>query len=184
MLQPKQRGLVHFDTQPHGADIYVDGQILTDPDTEESIKTPATITLFEGRRDFVLKLTGHQDSHGYVDIFAGSRVDIFRNLEPIPGSNILLMQRPYPYYPGSYYADYGNLFIDSNPQGAFIYIDTILLTDYNGNPILTPVRTTGIMEGMHEIRIAKDGYYEKQLVITVISDKFNQVYGKLQPIYG
>ncbi len=180
MLQPRQRGSVHFDTSPHGADIYVDGQILTDPDTEESIKTPATVLLMEGRRDFVLKLTGHQDSHGYVDVFAGSRVDIFRNLEPIPGSNIMYSSEyPYPYYPG-----YGDLFIDSNPKGASIYIDTVPLTDNNGNPILTPVRATGVMEGMHEVKLALDGYYEKQLIVNVISNRFNQAYAKLQPIYG
>lgn len=176
-MQPRQRGSVHFDTQPHGADIYVDGQILTDPDTEESIKTPATVLLMEGRRDFVLKLRGHHDSSGYVDVYAGSRVDIFRNLEPIPGSNIMYSSE-YPYYPG-----YGDLFIDSNPKGAYIYIDTIPLTDNNGNPILTPVRATGVMEGLHEVKLALDGYYEKQLIVNVISNTFNQVYAKLQPIY-
>lgn len=176
-LQPRQRGIVHFDTSPHGAIIMVDGQYIVDPDTEEYIRTPANILLFEGRRDFVLKLEGHHDISGYVDIFAGSRVDIFRNLEPIPGSNIRSM--PYPYYPG-----YSEILIDSQPQGAYIYIDGYPMTDSMGNAILTPVRITGVMEGLHEVRIAKDGYYEKQLIINVISGQTSNAYAKLQPIYG
>lgn len=179
MSQPRQRGSVHFDTQPHGADIIVDGQILINPDTEESIKTPATALLFEGRRDFVLRLQNHHEAHGYVDVFAGSRVDIFRNLEPIPGSNIRSMQRPYPYYPG-----YGDLFIDSEPRGGYVYIDNIPQMDTEGRAILTPVRVMGVMEGMHEVQISLDGYYSKKLIINVISDRLNIAYAKLQPIYG
>ncbi len=50
-------------------------------------------------------------------IYAGSRVDIFKNMEPIPGSNIRSAYLlPYPYYPG-----YGDILIDSNPQGAYIH---------------------------------------------------------------
>lgn len=179
-LQPRQRGSVHFDTQPHGAIIIVDGQYIIDPDTEEYIRTPATVLLFEGRRDFVLKLENHHDVSGYVDIFAGSRVDIFRNMEPIPGSNIRSAYLlPYPYYPG-----YGDLFIDSNPQGGYIYIDGYPLLNESGNAVLTPVKATGIMEGFHEIRIAKDGYYEKQLIVNVIAGQDNRVYANLQSIYG
>ena len=178
-MQPRQRGSVHFDTQPHGADIIVDGQILINPDTEEAIKTPATVLLMEGRRDFVLRLQNHHDAVGYVDVFAGSRVDIFRNLEPIPGSNIrsVSTQRPYPYYPG-----YGDLFIDSEPRGGYVYIDNIPQMDTEGRAILTPVRVMGMMEGMHEVQISLDGYYSKKLIVNVISDRLNIAYAKLQPI--
>ena len=179
-LQPRQRGSVHFDTSPHGAIIMVDGQYIIDPDTEEYIRTPATVLLFEGRRDFVLKLENHHDASGYVDVFAGSRVDIFKNMEPMPGSNIRSAYLlPYPYYPG-----YGDLLIDSNPQGGYIYIDGYPLLNESGNAVLTPVKATGIMEGMHEIRIAKDGYYEKQLIVNVISGHDNRAHANLQPIYG
>jgi hypothetical protein len=179
-LQPKQRGTVHFDTQPHGAIITVDGQYIVDPDTEEYIRTPATVLLFEGRRDFVLKLDGHNDTVGYVDVYAGSRVDIFRNMESIPGSNIRWTYLlPYPYYPG-----YGDLLIDSNPQGGYIYIDGYPLLDDIGNVVLTPVKATGMMEGFHEVRIAKDGYYEKQIIVNIISGQDNRAFANLQPVYG
>lgn len=178
-LQPMQRGAVHFDTSPHGAIIMVDGQYILDPDTEEYLRTPETVLLFEGRRDFVLKLENHYDVTGYVDVYAGSRVDIFRNMEPIPGSNIRSAYLlPYPYYPG-----YGDILIDSNPQEGYIYIDGYPLLNDIGNAVLTPVKVTGIMEGMHEIRIAKDGYYEKQLIVNIISGQNNRAYANLQLIY-
>lgn len=179
-LQPRQRGSVHFDTSPHGAIIMVDGQYIVDPDTEEYIRTPATVLLFEGRRDFVLKLENHHDVSGYVDVYAGSRVDIFKNMEPIPGSNIRSAYLlPYPYYPG-----YGDILIDSNPQGGYIYIDGYPLMNESGNAVLTPIKATGLMEGMHEIRIAKDGYYEKQVIVNVISNQDNRAFANLRPIYG
>lgn len=84
-LQPKQFGLVYFDTQPHGARIYVDGQLLIDPDTEESLKTPARYNLYEGRHDFTFVLEGHEDASGYVDVFPGVTVNIYRNMKPGKG---------------------------------------------------------------------------------------------------
>lgn len=81
-MQPKEFGIVFFDTQPHGAQIIVDGQILINPDTEESLRTPERVLLVEGRRDFILRLEGHNDSVGYVDVLAGTTVNIFRNLTP------------------------------------------------------------------------------------------------------
>ena len=186
-LQPRQRGTVHFDTSPHGAIIMVDGQYILDPDTEEYIRTPASVLLFEGRRDFVLKLENHNDATGFVDVFAGSRVDIFRNMESIPGSNIRFAYLlPYPYYPDidSTIPSYGDLLIDSNPQGGYIYIDGYPLLNEVGNAVLTPVKATGLMEGLHEVRIAKDGYYEKQIIVNIISGQNNKAFANLQSIYG
>lgn len=80
-LQPKQKGTVHFTTDPSGAQIFVDGQIVTDLATGESKRTPATVQLFEGRRDFVLSLEGYRDEIGYVDVLANTTVSINRNLK-------------------------------------------------------------------------------------------------------
>lgn len=171
-MQPKQRGTVRFDSSPHGARIIVDGQILVNPDTEEAIKTPATVLLIEGRRDFTLELEGHADVVGYVDVLAGTTVNIFRNLEPIPGSNIRSMQY-----------GRGDIFVDSTPRGAFIYIDDIPFVGTNNIPILTPARAIGVMEGQHMVQISLDGYYSKKLIIDVIPDRLNIAYAKLQSIY-
>ena len=179
-LQPRQRGLVRFDTSPHGAQIYIDGYIQVNPDTEESIKTPATLAIIEGRRDYVLKLEGHTPVSGYVDVYAGSKVEIFRNLEPIPGSNIRSMPTyPYPYgYPGR-----GDLSIDSSPQGGYVYIDGYAVVDENNMPMKTPVIVTDIMEGIHEIQIALDGYYGKKVFKDVVPNQVNEVHAVLASIY-
>jgi hypothetical protein len=178
-LQPIQKGVVHFDTPHNGATIMVDGQYIIDHDTDEYIRTPATVLLFEGRRNFVLKLDGHQDAAGYVDVYAGSIVNIFKNMELMPESNMeWTYLLPYPYYP-----DYCDLLIDSDPQGGYVYIDGYPLLNESGNAVLTPVKATGLMEGFHEVRIAKDGYYEKQIIVDIIYKQENRAFANLQPIY-
>lgn len=81
-LQPKQPCTVYFDSDPHGAHIYVDGQILSDPDTGEDLRTPTKAILYEGRRNYTISLEGYEDVSDYVDVFAGVTVNIFRNMEP------------------------------------------------------------------------------------------------------
>lgn len=80
-LQPKQMGTVRFDSDPHGANIYVDGQILTDPETEESLKTPVHTLLYEGRRDYTIRLQGYEDGSGYVDVYPGTTVNVYKKLK-------------------------------------------------------------------------------------------------------
>lgn len=80
-LQDKQYGKVHFSSSPNGATIIVDGQYITDPITEEYKRTPATVQLLEGRRDFILRLKGHDDATGYVDVIGNKTVNISRNFK-------------------------------------------------------------------------------------------------------
>lgn len=94
-LEARQTGTVHFSTSPNGADIYIDGQIMINPETEESIKTPAKVILIEGRRDFSLHLRGHKTIEGYVDILPNVNVDIHRNFEVETGD---LSQQTVPKY--------------------------------------------------------------------------------------
>lgn len=76
----------------------------------------------------------------------------------------------------------GDVAIDSSPRGAYIYIDTIPLLDSNRNAVLTPT-VVSMAEGLHEIRIALDGYYEKQIIINVIPNKINNIKATLTSIY-
>ncbi len=94
-LEARQTGTVSFSTSPNGAQIYIDGEIMINPNTEESIKTPATVTLIEGRRDFSLHLTGHKTVEGYVDVIGNKNVDINRNFEVLTGD---LSQQTVPKY--------------------------------------------------------------------------------------
>ena len=168
-MQPRQLGIVHFDSQPHGASIIVDGQILTDPDTEESIKTPATVSLYEGRRDFILRLEGHNDVIGYVDVLPGVKVNIFKNMTPgkkeewtIPEPQIWLS-------PGT-----GMIRVYSFPDSAEIYID--------GNYIAeAPVTVTDVPEGTHRISFRMPGMMIEEKTIDVTAGAWSDISATMRP---
>ena len=77
----------------------------------------------------------------------------------------------------------GDILINSSPQGAYVYIDGNSIIDTQGHAILTPVRITGVGQGLHEVQISLDRYYSKKIFINVISDKVNNISVTLQPIY-
>ncbi len=79
---PRQTGTIHFDSNPRGALIYVDGQLAENPDTGEPIKTPATIAIIEGRRSFTFSLPGYDDEIGYINVMPNTTGNIYRNLKP------------------------------------------------------------------------------------------------------
>ncbi len=80
-------------------------------------------------------------------------------------------------YPGT-----GDIDINSSPQGGYVYIDGNSIIDTQGHAILTPVRVTGVGQGLHEIQISLDRYYSKKVIINVIPDIINRVSVVLQPI--
>jgi len=148
ILQPKQMGTVRFDSDPHGADIYVDGQILTDPVTEESLKTPAHVLLYEGRRDYTISLQGYEDESGYVDVYAGSTVNVYKKLKQ--GASEGGWGQPQPQIWLS--QQIGNITITTNPNDVKIYIDGTLMRE------TTPVKLS-LDVGPRYIVLEKEGYY-------------------------
>ncbi len=174
-MQPKQKGIVHFDSQPRGADIIVDGQILINPDTEESIKTPATVSLYEGRRDFILRLHGSQDETGYIDIFPGTKVDIFRNFEPgIPGGG----EKPEPQIWLSY--ETGTIRVYSFPDGANIYIDDNAVRDQSGQIAKAPVVITDVPAGARRVTFRMPGYMEESKIVDVEPGAWSDTYATMR----
>lgn len=179
-MQPKQRGIVHFDSQPRGADIIVDGQILINPDTEESVKTPATVSLYEGRRDFILRLHGSNDVTGYVDIWPGSRVDIFKNFEPgtpgggeVPEPQIWLSNQ-----------NAGMIRVFSEPYGAKICIDGNPVKDAYGNTVTTPVTIIDIPKGDHKITFRIPGYLKEIKTVHITPGEWSDVSAIMVPDYS
>lgn len=181
-MQPKQRGLVHFTSSPSRAQIFIDGQILTNPDTEESIKTPAIVTLIEGRRNFTMTLEGHEDVSGYVDVLAGSRVDIHRNFKPgkseggwgQPEPQIWLEGKPkegIPIPPGVRVLGVGTVNVTSIPLGAQIFIDGKPLQDEKGEIRKTPIILTDVPEGSHDFTYILSGYHEESVTVYVIAEQ-------------
>lgn len=157
-LQPKQLGIVYFDSNPRNAQIYVDGQILVDPDTEESLRTPTRVLLYEGRRNFTYVLEGHEDVSGYVDIYPGVTVNIFRNMKP--GKSEEGWGEPEPQIWLSNKINHvgtnmnkGNVTVTSNPSGAKIYVDNVLIKE------TTPTKLS-LDPGQHYIIMEIDGYFK------------------------
>lgn len=82
-------------------------------------------------------------------------------------------------YPGT-----GDILINSSPQGAYVYIDGNSVIDTQGHAILTPIRVTGVGQGIHEVQISLDRYYSKKVFLSVIAGKVNEILATLQSIYG
>lgn len=158
-------------TIPDRADIYLDGQPVLDW-TGNIATTPITILyVATGTRRITFKKQGYFDEDIYVFVQNGLYSDAYTMLR----SKMETM---------STLSELGDLFIDSNPQGAYVYIDGNVLIDINGRTILTPVRVTAVREGLHDVQVSLDGYYSKKVLINVIPDHVNNMSVTLQQIYG
>jgi len=178
-LQPKEYGIVYFDTQPHGAKIYVDGQLLTDPDTEESLKTPERVLLVEGRRDFTFVLEGHKDLSGYIDVIAGTTVNIFRNMEP--GTSEEGWKEPEPQtflYQQFLYQqlqETGMVRIYSFPDGADAYI--------NGRYVgKAPIVVTDVPAGVAIVGFEMPGMMLESKLVDIHPGAWSDAYATMRPV--
>lgn len=170
-MQPKEFGIVFFDTQPHGAQMIVDGQILINPDTEESLRTPERVLLVEGRRDFILRLEGHNDSVGYVDVLVGTTVNIFRNLTPgtkeewtIPEPQIFLTA-----------PNTGVLRVYSFPDGADVYVNR----RYIGK---APLVVTDVPAGVATITFKMTGMMDEEKIVDIVEGAWSDTYSTMRPV--
>jgi len=163
-------GYIAANTGPDGAEVYLDGQPILDS-IGRVVTTPVTIlNVTTGRHKITFKKDGYLDEDIYVYVENGLYSDVRAALIPKTGSLTL--------------SALGDLFIDSNPQGGYIYIDGNALIDLNGRALLTPVRITAVREGLHEVQVSLDGYYSKKVFINIIPDQVNNISVTLQPIYG
>ncbi len=77
----------------------------------------------------------------------------------------------------------GDILINSSPQGAYVYIDGNSIIDTQGHAILTPVRVTGVGQGLHQVQISLDRYYSKKVFLSIIAGKVNEISIVLQSIW-
>lgn len=179
-MQPKQQGTVFFDTQPHGAKICVDGQLLIDPDTEESLRTPERVLLFEGRRDYTLVLEGHKDVSGYVDVYTSATVNIFRNMEP--GKSEGGWGEPEPQiWLGE---NIGTIRVYSEPYGANIYIDGNPVLDQSGNIATTPVTITGVPDGIRQVTFTMPGNFDEMKLVDIYPGAYSDIMVTMRSRYS
>lgn len=170
-LQPKQFGSVYFDSSPRNARIYVDGQILVGPDTGEDLRTPTKVILYEGRHDFTYVLEGHEDVSGYMDIYVGTTVNIFRNMKPgkseegwgQPQPQIWLSQQT------------GTLNVYSYPDGANVFIDGKL----SGK---APATISNIPAGERRITFKMPGMMDEEKVVDIHPGAWSSIDATMRPV--
>lgn len=169
-MQPKQYGTVYFDSNPRNARIYVDGQVLTDPDSGEDLRTPAKALLYEGRHDFNMVLEGHEDASGYFDIFVGVSVNVYKNLKPgkseegwgEPQPQIWLSQQT------------GTLKVYSFPDGANVYIDGKLIGS-------TPIIVTDVPAGARRVTFKMPGMMDEEKIVDIHPGAWSEVDATMRP---
>lgn len=173
MLQPKQFGLVYFDSNPRNARIYVDGQVLTDPDTGEDLRTPAKALLYEGRHDYTFVLDNHEDESGYVDVLVGVSVNIYKNLKP--GKSEEGWPAPQPQIWLSNPQQAGVLKVYSFPDGAGVYIDG----KYVGN---TSIIVTDVPAGARRITFKMPGMIDEEKIVDIEPGAWSEVDATMRPV--
>lgn len=182
-LQPKQQGIVNFDSDPHGAKIYVDGQLLINPNTEESLKTPARTLLYEGRHDFTISLEGHEDASGYVDVLPGVTVNIFKNLKT--GKSEEGWGKPQPQIWLSKLSQskpIGVIRAYSTPDGAEVYIDGRPAIDSIGKVVKTPATIYNVPAGVRQVSFRMPGQLEEMKLVDVMEGAWSDVSVTMRPI--
>lgn len=171
-LQPKEMGIVYFDSSPKGARIMVDGQLLIDPDTEESLKTPERVLLIEGRRNFTFVLEGHKDLSGYVDVFAGVTVNIFRNMEPGKSEEGLGKPQPQIFLT---VPNTGILRVYPSPDGADVYVNR----RYIGK---TPLIITDVPVGVASVIFRMPGMLDEETIVDIVEGTLSDTYSTMRPV--
>lgn len=154
-LVPKERereGSISVNSNPQGARVYIDN--IYKGDTPLNIRDIAT-----GRHTVKIALTGYQDWIGEVTVLS-SRVERI--------SVELKLQE-----------EYGSISINSNPQGADVFLDG----DYVG---LTPINLQNIPAGIHMVNIAAFDYEEWIEEVYISPKKTARINAKLvfHPNYG
>lgn len=174
-LQPKDYGIVFFDTQPHGAKIYVDGQLLIDPGTGESLKTPERVLLIEGRRNFTFVLEGHKDLSGYVDVIAGTTVNIFRNMEPGKSEEGWGEPEPQIFLTAP---NTGVLRVYSFPDGAD-GADVYVNRRYIGK---APLVVTDVPAGIATVKWKMTGMMDEEKIVDIVEGAWSDTYSTMRPV--
>jgi len=128
-------GYIYIVTQPDSSEIFVN-------DISTLQYSPDTIKVSVGNKRILLKKNGYRDTTISVTVVKDEY--LFRTIQLLPGVS-------------------GNIYLNSNPQGAKIFIDGI-----NTNKI-TPEQILGLLPKSYEITLSKAGYYDTTFTANIIS---------------
>ncbi len=144
------KGSIFISSEPDSAHIYLDG-INTDKITPDTL-----INIEKGAHQITLKREGYVDSTVTVNVEAGELSIL----------NIQLKQ----------YIPQGSISIDSNPQGADIFMD--------GEPlgVQTPFTLSNLLEGNYQLTLTHPGYYDTTFTVQVLKDQNTSVFVELKKI--
>lgn len=81
------------------------------------------------------------------------------------------------------YTTTGDVFADTRPRGAEIYIDDVIVPDDTCKPLKTPIIITEVPKGFRKFTFRLSGYYSENVIIDVIggatSDAFSILFPKM-----
>ncbi len=137
---------ITVNTAPPGASVYLDGILRG--------KTPLTISTNPGTHNLKISLSGYKTIVTTFSLGAGQRKTMSYTLQRV--------------------VQYGTLKIDSNPQGAKVYIDGT----YKG---ATPLSISSVRAGTHEVKVIKSGYQTWRENVYVGPNDIARVYATLVP---
>ncbi len=128
-------GSIFIQSNPAGADIYLSDQSI-------SKTTPDTIkNLAAGKYKVTLKYPEYYDTSFYADVYQNT----------VTNENITMIKM----------IERGDLFIQSNPSGAGIYVDN------NNTSKSTPDTIKGLVVGSHNVTLKLNGYLDANLTVNI-----------------
>lgn len=132
-------GGIFVNSNPNGADIYING-------VDENLQTPDTLyPLPAGDYNVTLSLENYRDTTISVAVTSGIISEL----------NVEL----------TFYEPRGSITLDSNPQGARIFLDN------EDTQLFTPAKLSKLKGGDYSIRLELDNYYDTTFTVTVIEDQ-------------
>ncbi len=142
-----QNATLTVSSVPSGASVYLDGIYRG--------KTPVTLTTNPGTHSLKLSLSGYKTRVVTVTLQSGQRKSLSFRLQPT--------------------TQYGTLKINSNPQGAKVYVDGT----YKGT---TPLSIPSIRAGTHSVKIKMTGFETWSESVYVSPNSISQIYATLAPV--
>lgn len=73
------------------------------------------------------------------------------------------------------------VFIDTKPRGADIFIDDMLMVDDLCRVIKTPIIMTDVPKGLRKFTFKLSGYYNETVIVDIVEGSSNTVFGILFP---
>ncbi len=153
--QQLKYGTLAINSNPKGAKVYLDNDYKGETPLE--LKNIST-----GQYTLKMTLDGYEDWTSTVIILPVLTVRVTTDL--VPKERVV---------------ESGSVAVNSNPQGARVYLDN----DYKGN---TPINLREVRPGRHNIKVTLSGYEEWITNITITPSKVERIYADLKVLedYG